>query len=341
MPESSVARQVATAIRAEFGSGEQNALQVVVPRHTGNPEVVAAYAASLSQVRHVARVDTVTGSYAGGHRQAPPGPAQRRFAADGSLYLSVVPAPGNSTDDERLVRDLRAAPAPFTTLVGGAAAISNDANASLISRLPYGLATVALAMVVLLFLLTGSVMLPLLALVLSGLSLTAAFGALVWIFQDGHLAWLLGDFTVTGTIISTVPVLLFAVAFGLAMDYQVFMLSRIREEYERLGDGTAAVAMGLERMGRIVTAAAVLISIVFLAFLVSDITVMKAFGVGLPLAVLLDATLIRGALLPAAMRLGGRATWWAPGPLRRLHARSGLREPAQDLAAPRIHVGSG
>jgi MMPL family len=138
---------------------------------------------------------------------------------------------------------------------------------------------------------------------------------------------MLGDFTGTGSIMSTVPVMLFAVAFGLAMDYQVFMLSRIREEYQRRGDSTPAVAMGLERIGRIVTAAAVLISIVFLAFLVSDITLMKAFGVGLPLAVLLDAALIRGALLPAAMRLGGRATWWAPGPLRRLHARLGLREP--------------
>jgi uncharacterized membrane protein YdfJ with MMPL/SSD domain len=172
----------------------------------------------------------------------------------------------------------------------------------------------------------------LLALVLSGLSLNAAFGALVW---------LLGDFPVTGAIISTVLVMLFAVAFGLAMDYRVFMPSRIREEYERCGDGRAAVAMGLERMGRIVTAAAVLASIVFLAFLVSDITVMKAFGVGLPLAVLLDATLIRGALLPAAMRWGGRATWWAPGPLRWLHASLGLREPAEHTPTPRVGVRSG
>lgn len=196
----------------------------------------------------------------------------------------------------------------------------------LIARLPYVLGLVAVAMVVLLFLLTGSVLLPFLALLLSALSLTATFGALVWIFQDGNLTELLGGFTVTGTIASTIPVMLFALSYGLAMDYQVFMLSRIREEYERTGSGTAAVAIGLERIGRMVTAAAVLISIVFLAFTVSGITYIKAYGVGLPLAVLVDATLIRGALLPALMRLGGRATWWAPGPLRRLHARFGLRE---------------
>lgn len=180
-------------------------------------------------------------------------------------------------------------------------------------------------MVVLLFLLTGSLLLPLLALVLSVLSLTATFGALVWIFQEGNLASLL-DFTPTGSLAPTIPVMLFAIAFGLAMDYQVFMLSRIREEYERTGHSSAAVATGLERIGRIVTAAAVLISIVFLAFLLSEITLMKTFGIGLSLAVLLDATLVRGALLPAAMKLGGRWTWWAPAPLRRVHARYGLRD---------------
>lgn len=202
---------------------------------------------------------------------------------------------------------------------------------SLVQRLPYALGTVFAIMLILLFLLTGSVFLPVVAVLLSCLSLTATFGALAWIFQDGHLSGLLG-FTVTGTLAATVSVMLFGVAFGPAMDYQVFLLARIREEYERTGDSATAVAVGLERIGRIVTAAAVLISVVFLGFLVSDITFMKAFGIGLPLAVLADATLSRGFLLPAAMRLGGRWTWWAPEPLRKLHARFGIREnsPAAD-----------
>ncbi|MEU1810551.1 MMPL family transporter [Micromonospora aurantiaca (nom. illeg.)] len=326
MPESSQARQVTTLIRQNFDGAELNALQVVAPRADPAPAELGAYAARLSRLPDVGRVDTSTGSYVDGALRVPAQEAHRRFALGDGVYLSVVPETADPDDALRLVRDVRGAPAPFPTLVGGTAAVSVDTTDVLIARLPYVLGLVAVAMVVLLFLLTGSVLLPFLALLLSALSLTATFGALVWIFQDGNLTGLLGGFTVTGTIASTIPVMLFALSYGLAMDYQVFMLSRIREEYERTGSGTAAVAIGLERIGRMVTAAAVLISIVFLAFTVSGITYIKAYGVGLPLAVLVDATLIRGALLPALMRLGGRATWWAPGPLRRLHDRFGLRE---------------
>ncbi len=189
-----------------------------------------------------------------------------------------------------------------------------------------GLAKLVIAMLVLLFLVTGSVLLPVVAIVPTLLSLTATFGALVWVFQDGHMAGLLGGFTPTGNIAATIPVMLFGLAFGLAMDYQVFLLSRMREEYELTGSPTEAVARALERTGRIVTAAALAISIVFRGFVVSDVSLVKAYGIGLPLAVLMDATLVRGALLPAAMRLGGRATWWAPARLQRVHARFGLRE---------------
>ncbi|WP_433337909.1 MMPL family transporter [Spirillospora sp. CA-294931] len=322
MPGSSDSRQVASVVRAEFDSSEQNALQVVVSRTS--PEL-DGYAARLSGLPGVARVDTATGSYARGARSLPPGPQNQRFTKDGASYLSVVPSTGDSDAIEDLVTDLRDAPAPFPAEVGGTAAASLDGTEALRERLPIALGAVVAAMLVLLFLLTGSVLVPVIALALSGLSLTATFGSLVWIFQDGHLSDVL-NFTVTGTTMATVPVMLFGVAFGLAMDYQVFMLGRIREEYELSGDGTRAVALGLERIGRIVTAAAVLMAIVFVAFLASGITFMKAFGIGLPLAVLMDATLIRGALLPAAMRLGGRATWWAPGPLRRFHARFGLHE---------------
>jgi RND superfamily putative drug exporter len=327
MPESASSRQVADVLRENFGSGEQNALTVVMPAVTGD---LSRYAAELSRQPNVGRVDGPTGSYSSGALVSPAGPTHARFRADNAAYLAVVP----STDDEQaldtLVEDTRAVPAPATAYVGGIAALGHDTTATLRDRLPVAAGVLAVAIIVLLFLLTGSVFVPLLAVVLSVLSLSATFGALVWIFQQGHLVDLLGGFVVTGSLASTVPVMLFCVAFGLAMDYQVFLLARIKEERDRGSDGVAAVAVGLEKVGRIVTAAAVLVSLVFLGFLVSDITFMKAFGVGLPLAVLVDATLIRGALLPAAMRLGGRATWWAPRPLRRLHARFGLHEGEVD-----------
>ncbi len=343
LPESSAGRQVAETLRAEFDSGESQALNVVLPGTRADSGEVPGYAAELSALDGVARVDTVTGSYEGGTEAAPPGAQHEGFAAQdgGGVHLSVVPEPDGTAAAEELVREIRALPAPGEALVGGQTAVNMDGIDSIIDRLPVAGITLAAAMVVLLFLLTGSVLLPFLAMLLSSLGLTATFGALVWGFQDGHLSGLLG-FTTTGDIVGTVPVLLFAVAFALGMDYQVFMLSRIREEYEHTGDPTAAVAVGLERIGRIVTAAAAALSVVFLAFLISDISFMMAMGVGLPLAVLMDATLIRGVLLPATMRLGGRAIWWLPSGLERVHRRFGLHEyvppPAAD-AGERVHAG--
>ncbi|MFR9724195.1 MMPL family transporter [Streptomyces sp. MS19] len=329
LPESSPARQVAEEMRGGFASGESQALAVVLPDPSGGPAGLDTYAADLSALDGVARVDTAGGSYAAGERVAEPGPQHEQYAAPGgdAVWLSVVPGPLSNDEAEDLVHDVRALPAPGEALVGGQTAVNMDGVDAITGRLPVAGLTLAVAMYVLLFLLTGSVLLPLLAMLLSALGLTATFGALVAGFQDGRLAGLL-DFTSTGTIVGTVPVLLFAIAFGLGMDYQVFMLSRIREEYEAGGDPVAAVAMGLERIGRIVTAAAATLSIVFLAFVVSEITFLKALGVCLPLAVLMDATLVRGALLPAAMRLAGRATWWLPRWLRPVHDRIGLRESA-------------
>jgi RND superfamily putative drug exporter len=166
---------------------------------------------------------------------------------------------------------------------------------------------------------------------------------MVWIFQEGHLSGVL-DFIATGTIATTMPILMFCIAFGLSMDYEVFLLSRIKEEYDVTGDNVSSVALGLERTGRIVTAAAALLAVVFLAFATSQVTFIKLFGLGLALAVILDATLIRAALVPAFMRLAGDANWWAPAPLRRLHARFGISdgqgagEPAAGAGAPREKV---
>lgn len=322
LPEDSTSRQVSAAIAADFPGGSQQTMPVVVPEVDGD---LAAYAAELSTLPGVERVDGPDGTFADGAVVEPPGPRHEGFAAGSAAYLSVVP--GGTADLDALVVDVRATPSPGESLVGGTAADSRDVADVLVDRLPAAAITLGVAMLILLFLLTGSVFVPVVAVLLSLLSLTAALGALVWVFQEGHLSDLLG-FTVTGTLVATIPVMLFAIAFGLAMDYQVFLLSRIREEYDRTGDPHAAVAVGLERVGRIVTAAAVLISLVFLGFLVSDITYVMAFGIGLPLAVIVDATLIRGALLPAVMRLGGRATWWAPGPLRRFHQRFGISESA-------------
>jgi RND superfamily putative drug exporter len=173
---------------------------------------------------------------------------------------------------------------------------------------------------------TGSLLAPLKALLLNALSLTAVFGALVFVFQEGHLQWLVGDFTVTDTLNVLNPPLMFCIAFGLSMDYEVFMLSRIKEEYDRTGDNTAAVARGLQRTGPIITAAAAVMTIVFVAFSTSGVTNVKVIGVGLAIAVLVDATVVRAALVPAFMRLAGRFNWWAPAPLRRLHSRLGLAE---------------
>jgi RND superfamily putative drug exporter len=195
---------------------------------------------------------------------------------------------------------------------------------------------------VLLFLLTGSVVLPLKALVLNVLSLTAAFGALVWIFQDGHLGAL--GTTSTGTLVANMPVLLFCIAFGLSMDYEVFLVSRIREYWLKAGaagpategrvktraDNDESVALGLARTGRVVTAAALLMAISFAALIAAQVAFMRMFGVGLTLAVLADATLVRMLLVPAFMHVLGRWNWWAPKPLARLHERIGVSEAGDD-----------
>ena len=192
---------------------------------------------------------------------------------------------------------------------------------------------------VVLFLMFGSILVPVKAVVLNLLSLTATFGAMVWVFQDGHLSGLLG-FTATGTIVITLPVLMFCIAFGLSMDYEVFLLSRIKEEHDKHGDNERSVAVGLERTGRIVTSAAVLIAVVFAAITTSGVSMMKLFGIGLTMAVLADAFLIRATLVPAFMRLAGSANWWAPRPLRRIYERFGfsdhvdLDEPAEPNREP-------
>jgi RND superfamily putative drug exporter len=330
LPPGDGVRSVQDVLRDEFSSRESATLEVAArDAAAAAPErqpAIATYAAALSDIEGVARVDAATGSYAGGTQVAPPGPASARFTGSAGTWLSVVPAvEPMSAAGEHLVKEVRAQPAPFDVLVGGPSAQLVDSKSSLFSKLPLAAAIIAGVTFVVLFLLFGSLLVPLKAVVLNLLSLTATFGAMVWIFQDGHLSGVL-DFTPTGTIAVVMPILMFCIAFGLSMDYEVFLLSRIKEEHDKGADTTTSVARGLERTGRIVTAAAVLIAVVFIAFATSGVSFIKLFGIGLTLAVLVDAFLIRSTLVPAFMKLAGDANWWAPAPLRRFHDRYGIKE---------------
>jgi RND superfamily putative drug exporter len=330
LPRTAQAHQVAQAMRDGFPGREAFALPVIL---SGPSAQDAAYAIALSRVRGVERVDAATGRYVGGQQVAPGVTSFRTATAE---RLSVVPSVESyGPAGEALVHRLRAVPSPGEVLIGGQAAQLVDTKHALAHRLPLALLILLVATFVVLFLFTGSVVIPVKALVLNVLSLSATFGLMVWVFQEGHLVSWLGDPIITGTLDTTMPILMFCILFGLSMDYEVFLLSRIKEVWDETRDNTRAVAVGLERTGRIVTAAAALLALVFLAFVSSDISFIKLLGLGTAVAVLVDATLIRGVLVPAFMRLMGTANWWAPRPLRRLHARIGLRE-ADSTALPPV-----
>jgi RND superfamily putative drug exporter len=232
-----------------------------------------------------------------------------------------------------LVERIRALERSVPVGVTGAAAFLVDYRDSLLARLPWALGLIGLATFVLLFLMTGSVVVPVKAIVMNVLSLGASFGALVWVFQDGHLSGLLG-FDPPGMVDITIPVLIFVFAFGLSMDYEVFLLSRIKEAWDQTGDNDRAVALGLQRTGRIVTSAATLIVVVFLGFAAGELLTIKEVGLGMAIAVILDATVVRMLLVPATMKLMGRWNWWSPPAMRRLHERFGLLEEVPAPAAP-------
>ena len=242
------------------------------------------------------------------------------------IVVALQPADQTSAAGN-IVRQVRAiqAPAGMTALVDGVTAYQLDLLASLGETLPKALLVMAIAVFVLLFLMTGSLLMPLKAILLNILSLSATFGGLVWIFQDGHLQNLL-NFQSSGSIDATQPVLIFAIAFGLSMDYEVFLLSRIKERFDELGDNRAAISSGLQRTGWLITSAALLLAVVLGAFGSSKIIFLQEIGIGLAIAVIIDATLVRMLLVPATMRLLGKWNWWAPAPLRAIWRRVGLGE---------------
>jgi RND superfamily putative drug exporter len=324
LPRSSASRQLFETVDARFPGGGTDPVVVVVESVPGNP-LVADYLRRVGQLPGVASAQPRPGT-----------PPQ-------ITVLDVVPE-GTSEGPEatRLVERIRALERPVAAGVTGPAAFLVDYRDSLVGRLPYALGLIGLATFALLFLMTGSVVVPVKAIVMNVLSLGASFGALVWVFQEGHLSGPLG-FDPPGMVDITVPVLIFVFAFGLSMDYEVFLLSRIKEAWDQTGDNDRAVALGLQRTGRIVTSAAALIVIVFLGFAAGELLTIKEVGLGMAIAVVLDATVVRMLLVPATMKLMGRWNWWAPAPLRRLHDRFGLAEqgpPAPARPPDQERVGS-
>lgn len=319
----SVAGQV---LREQF-PGYQSSPYTIVLLAPESSAAVESYASTLSLLPDVASVTTPTSVVVDGTVVAP-NPMPATYTAPDAVRLSVVSevepldAPGSA-----LVSALRDTPAPAAqVLVGGVAAAFTDATAGIAGQAWIVALWIGLATLVILFLYTGSVLLPIKAVLLNLLSLSATLGALVWVFQGHHLTWLTGDYVDTGRVDISTVALIAVVAFALSMDYELFLLSRIKEEHDAGRSTADAVAFGLQRTGRIITAAALLIAVVFAAFLTSGTTNIKQLGFGVTFAILLDATIVRGLLVPAFMRIAGRWNWWAPAPLARLHARVGLRE---------------
>ncbi|OSC43234.1 MMPL family transporter [Mycobacterium decipiens] len=340
LPTSASAHQVGDQLRDNFAINSETAVTIVIPDTDDlTRSEIEEYAVDLSRVPEVSAVSTPTATYiagaAVGQQSAPAGQTR------GSAFLTVdSTAPLFSDRSETQLDRLHAVPTPGGTKVdfAGTAQTNRDSVDAIASRLPLVLGLIASIMFVLLFLLTGSVVMPLKALVLNVLSLTAAFGAVVWIFQDGHL----GAFgtTPSGILVANIPVLLFCIAFGLSMDYEVFLVSRIREFWLASGaaDNDESVARGIARTGRVVTAAALIMSISFAALIASNVSFLRMFGLGLTVAVLVDATLVRMVLVPAFMHILGRRNWWAPAALVRVHKLLGLNDgdsvaiPEQGLA---------
>ncbi|ONI67266.1 RND transporter [Kribbella sp. ALI-6-A] len=309
LPAEASSRITADQIRAGFGQEESDALYVVATRaDAAGP--LAQYAGQLSRLDGVAQVDSAAGGFVDGQRIVPP--ASDRFSRDGGTYLTVTPTQAVLEGDvATLVDRIRAVPAPYDVVIGGSPAEMLDWRDALADRIPLVLGVILLLSFAVLHLATGSVLLPLKATVLNLLSLGVMFGVTVWVFQQGNLSGLLG-FTPTGGLEASMPMLMFCIVYGLSMDYEVFVVSRIREEYLRTGDSALAVATGLQRSAPLVSAAAVVLASSFAVYATGGVVYLKMIGIGMAVAVLVDATLIRGVLLPAFMKLAGRANWWLP-----------------------------
>jgi RND superfamily putative drug exporter len=291
---------IATAVQAERFPGQtSNPIEIIIFDGARKTSEVAAFSEDLSRVPGIVLVNPIL-----------------TYGSDVKITAihSMLPRTPEAQDLIHKVRDLSA---PEGTLVGGVAADYTDSQDGIAQTLPLALGWIAVSVLILLFLFTGSIILPIKAIILNVLSLAATMGVLTWVFIDGNLQWLVGSFTVTGTLDTSIVILIAVVVFGLSMDYEVFLLSRIREEHDAGKSNEDAVAIGLQRSARIITAAALLLAVVFASFILSGVTSIKSMGFGVALAVILDATIVRGLLVPALMRLFGERNWWAPAALKR------------------------
>jgi RND superfamily putative drug exporter len=294
LPESNKAA-IATALQAERFPGQTgNPVEIIIRNGSDKLDQINSYTEQVKEVSGIVAV-------------VPPvtiGKDVRVVA-----YQSMLP---RTPEAQKLIHTIREIQAPAGTLIGGVAADYTDSQDGISATLPWALGWIILSVLVLIFIFTGSIILPIKAVILNFLSLGATMGALTWVFIDGHLQWLVGSFTLTGTLDTSIVILIAVVVFGLSMDYELFLLSRIREEHLAGKSNVESVAVGLQRSARIITAAAVLLAVVFAAFITSGVTSIKSMGFGVALAVILDASIVRGLLVPALMRLFGERNWWAP-----------------------------
>jgi len=286
---------VATALQAERFPGQTgNPIEIIIRNGADKVDEINTYASQVAKVSGIVAV-------------LPPTTIGKDVRV--VAYQEMLP---RTPEAQALIHNVRNIAAPAGTLVGGVAADYTDSQDGISRTLPWALGWIILSVLVLIFVFTGSIILPIKAVLLNFLSLGATMGALTWVFIDGHMQWLIGSFTLTGTLDTSIVILIAVVVFGLSMDYELFLLSRIREEHLAGKGNIESVATGLQRSARIITAAAVLLAVVFAAFVTSGVTSIKSMGFGVALAVILDATIVRGLLVPALMRLFGERNWWAP-----------------------------
>ncbi|WP_329294677.1 MMPL family transporter [Streptomyces pseudovenezuelae] len=336
LPKDAESRVVTEAVRTHFDAGDDRALNVVSENWKATNDQLVRYAADLSKVTGVTRVVSSAGVFQDGTRAAalePPAAAGYRTGSAVRLQVQTGVVPYSEKGGD-LAREIRAVAPPGgnAVLVGGQAAQLVDITHSIASKLPLAIVLISVLSLLFLFLLTGSVVMPVKALLFNALSLVGILGVAVWIFQDGHLSGPLG-FTPSPLAVS-MPVLVFCIAFGLSMDYEVFLVARIKERHDRTGHLESSVREGLGASGPVITAAAAVLAVSFFAMLSSGVSLIKMYGLATGLAIVVDAVLVRGVLVPAFMRAVGPYNWWAPAPLKALHRRFGISESAEPEQAP-------
>jgi RND superfamily putative drug exporter len=299
LPANNPAAFASKIISDRFPGQEGNPVEIVIPKGALVQAEVNQYISEVAKVDGIVRVSTP------------------QILGDDLRFTAIHSMPPRTLPAESLIKDIREIKSPEGTLIGGIAADYADTQIGIAKTMPWALTWIAVGVLILLFVFTGSIILPIKAVILNILSLAATLGAITWIFVDGHLQWLVGDFTVTGAVDTGSIILVAVVAFGLSMDYELFLLSRIKEEHDAGKSNIESVAIGLQRSARIITAAAGLLAIVFASFIISGVTSIKMLGFGVAFAILLDATLVRALLVPALMRLFGERNWWAPKSMKR------------------------